>query len=136
MLGPAIAIPGAAVVGTGLFLLLFFLKKKKKEEKDEKDEEQSSDDGAATPRTAINGSNQRFSVDPSNYGNIPGRASVTGYGAIPDGGAPTVGPDTFQGINPTAIKPSEVDKRMQIPYKSLFFAREIGAGSYGKVFQG
>ncbi|MBP5977802.1 hypothetical protein HW132_35170, partial [Brasilonema sp. CT11] len=28
----------------------------------------------------------------------------------------------------------EIDKRLHIPYKSLVFIKEIGAGSYGKVF--
>jgi predicted Ser/Thr protein kinase len=120
VLGPAIAIPGAAVVGTALFLLLYL--RKRKQNKDKSDDGDKSDD------------TKRQTVEPSNYATIPSRTSVSGYGAIPDGGRADT--DTFQGINPTSIHPSEVDKRMQIPYKSLFFAREIGAGSYGKVFQG
>jgi hypothetical protein len=126
VLGPAIAIPGAAVIGTALFL--FFYLRRKKEKKQEGDK-------ATEMYSVIAG---QSGTEPGTYAMIPGQQGGTGsYSAVPlDGSASTVGGDAFQGINPTAIQPSEIDKRMQIPYKSLLFLREIGAGSYGKVFQG
>jgi hypothetical protein len=34
------------------------------------------------------------------------------------------------------IKSDSIDDRLKIPYKSLVFKKEIGAGSYGKVYVG
>lgn len=103
VLGPAIAIPIAAVA-VGVFLLIFFLKKKK-----------------ANQKKANDGDDNMTIINPANDS---GR-----YSAI-------VSATKDDGINPTAIQPSEIDKRMHIPYSSLLFTKEIGAGSYGKVFVG
>ncbi len=108
VLGPAIAIPIAAAAA-GVFLLVFFLRKKKKKADKKKDND------------ALDGDASMSVINPAAD---PGR-----YSAI-------VSTAKDDGLNPTAIQPSEIDKRMQIPYKSLRFIKEIGAGSYGKVFVG
>jgi hypothetical protein len=38
--------------------------------------------------------------------------------------------------NVSAIKLPDIEKRLHIPFDSLVFENEIGAGSYGKVFLG
>lgn len=91
-----------------MFLLIFFLKKKQKKASQKKIDH----DGDDNNMTIINPTND------------PGRYSAIATAVKDDG------------INPTAIQPGEIDKRMHIPYASLHFTKEIGAGSYGKVFVG
>jgi hypothetical protein len=104
---------GAAGLGVGVFLLVFFLKKKQKR-KNKPDE---------VPMTGTG--------DEPTYGNIPGMIGNNKYSAVGN----TV-PANDDGLVPANIQPSEIDKRLHIPHKSLVFVREIGAGSYGKVFLG
>ena len=113
-------------MGAGLFVLLFLLKKKRDRKKKAKEDE--------TPMTDVNGDGKTYSNIPNNdaskYGNMD---AVSGkYSNITRTGAPE-----DDGIAvPTNIQPSEIDKRMHIPYKSLVFVKEVGAGSYGKVYLG
>jgi hypothetical protein len=97
-----------------VFLLVFFLKKNQKR-KNKPDE---------VPITGTPG-------DEPTYGNIPGMIGNNKYSAVGN----TV-PANDDGLVPANIQPSEIDKRLHIPHKSLVFVREIGAGSYGKVFLG
>lgn len=103
---------GGAALATGAFLLVFFMKKKQKKKKPDE-----------VPMANTPG------ADEPTYGNIPSfggdKYSVMSGTAAPD-----------DGIIPGNIQPSEIDKRLHIPHKSLVFVKEIGAGSYGKVHLG
>jgi hypothetical protein len=49
--------------------------------------------------------------------------------------------ESGDGSSPYSVMPSKpddaaIDEKMQIPYKQLKFVKEIGAGSFGKVYQG
>ncbi len=80
--------------------------------------------------------------DDSTYGNIPAadkKGNYSNFTSTSDGkysNLNAVQSDDDGIAAPTAIQPSEIDKRMHIPYKSLVFVKEIGAGSYGKVYLG
>ncbi len=114
-------IVGGAVLGTGVFLLVFFLKKKQRRKKKKNEAEPDE-----VPMTET--------AEPETYGNIPGVMPNNKYSAM----AMTSGsgPSSDDGIVPANIQPSEIDKRLHIPHRSLVFVKEIGAGSYGKVYLG
>ncbi len=134
---PAIVVPvvGAAVA---IFLGVYFGKKRQAKKKTKANSDDLEDgDGAM----ALTSNANATGIAPSNYGTVPAMSGVNGqYNSIPN--IDTVRSDksdiavTVSEINPTGINPSEIDKRMHIPYKSLVFTKEIGAGSYGKVFLG
>ncbi len=133
VLVPAIVIPVVGVAAA-IFFGVYFGKKAQAKKTKEKEPKSSSDDvesggGAFVMRSTATG------IAPSAYSTVPANDRASGqYSNIPkidnenDIGALE--------INPTGINPAEIDKRMHIPYKSLVFAKEIGAGSYGKVFLG
>ncbi len=119
-IGVSVGVVGA---GAGLFVLLFMLKKKRDQKKKQKDDK--------TPM---------YQVDTnSTYGKMPANKGKYGNFTSSDGKYSNMSTEVTSddGIAaPTAIQPSEIDKRMHIPYKSLVFVKEIGAGSYGKVYLG
>jgi hypothetical protein len=119
---------GAAGLGAGLFVLLFMLKKKR-----DKKKKQQSDETPMDPADGIKEGSD------GTYGNLPGidsrkysNINLTNgkYSSVEAAG----GDDGI--AVPISIQPSEIDKRMHLPYKSLVFVKEIGAGSYGKVYLG
>ena len=121
--GVSVSVAGAAA---GLLVLLLMLKRRR----DNKKKQPVSDE---TPMTDKN--------DEGTYGNIPAADKKGNYSNITsasDGKYSNLNSmQSDDGIAaPTAIQPSEIDKRMHIPYKSLVFTKEIGAGSYGKVYLG
>lgn len=115
VLGPAISIPSAAAIGTAIFLVVYLRRKKQKDDRQQELNKMSVEGQSGTE---------------GNYGLISGKSGSTLYAAVSEDA------DEQPGFVPNVVQPSEIDKRMQIPYKSLAFNREIGAGSYGKVFQG
>ncbi len=132
VLVPAIVIPVVGVAAA-LFFGIYFGKKaqaKKKEHKSSDDVEDGDGAVAMTTTSSATG------IAPSAYATVPAMNRASGqYNSIPEGGTETSDIGASE-INPTGINPSEIDKRMHIPYKSLVFTKEIGAGSYGKVFLG
>ncbi len=125
-IGVAVSAVGA---GAGLFVLLFLLKKKRDKKKQKSDE---------TPMDPVDGSKEPGSDN--TYGNLPGvdnskYSNINLTGNSKYGNVSVAGSDDGIAV-PTSIQPSEIDKRMHIPYKSLVFVKEIGAGSYGKVYLG
>jgi predicted Ser/Thr protein kinase len=129
---PAVVVPVVAV-GVAIFLAIYF-GKKRQAEKQQKKSKDSDDDGTSVTMTA---SANATGIAPSAYATVPGNSrSSAQYNSLPEG---VTGDNSEVGasdINPLGINPGEVDKRMHIPYKSLVFTKEIGAGSYGKVFLG
>jgi predicted Ser/Thr protein kinase len=139
---PAVVVSvGAAAVG--LFLLLFLLKRRQKQNKKGKNNDNEDkgqmltvygniSNGDSTP---VTGRTTR-----ENYNVVPTTGNSTGYSIMPDSTHPApsmagVKPDEDI-LNPYAIKSTEIEKRMHIPYSSLAFVKELGAGSYGKVYLG
>lgn len=139
---PAVVVSvGAAAVG--LFLLLFLLKRRQKQNKKGKNNDNEDkgqmltvygniSNGDSTPAT---GRTTR-----ENYNVVPTTGNSAGYSIMPDSTHPApsmagVKPDEDI-LNPYAIKSTEIEKRMHIPYSSLAFVKELGAGSYGKVYLG
>jgi predicted Ser/Thr protein kinase len=124
-LGVGIAVP-LAVLGVGAFLLVFFLRKRNKKKKETNGVNQMNplkDIDSALPSVRP--------TDPGVYQNIPSNvASNNTYTSLGN-----VTNDTFATASATIELP-DIDKRLHIPYKSLVFIKEIGAGSYGKVFLG
>lgn len=115
---PAIVVPVCAALGVAIFLIVFFVKKRK----DKQNKGGSRGEGDDSVPMA--------QLTPT-YTDVPAQESGRVYENMPqnDGKA-------MQTIDPTGIKPAEIEARMHIPYKSLVFLKEIGSGSYGKVFLG
>ena len=124
-LGVGIAVP-LAVLGVGAFLLVFFLRKRNKKKK------KTNGVNQMNPLTDIDSAPPSVRpTDPGVYQNIPSNiASNNTYTSLGN-----VTNDTFATAS-AAIELPDIDKRLHIPYKSLVFIKEIGAGSYGKVFLG
>jgi predicted Ser/Thr protein kinase len=121
ILGPAIAVP-IVIIGLGVFLLVFFLKKRNRRRK----QENAADSKPSTSSDVL----PLTDVDKSGSGGEESK-----YRAM----STTLNLSAEPGSKPMTMKtiqPADVDKRMYIPYHSLSFTREIGAGSYGKVFLG
>ncbi len=106
------SVAGAAA---GLLLLLLLLKKRRDKKKKQGDQVPMTNDAERTYAGIPTGKYSNFNTT---------NESVTT--ATEEDGIAV----------PTSIKPSEIDQRMHIPYKSLVFVKEIGAGSYGKVYLG
>jgi predicted Ser/Thr protein kinase len=112
-LGAAIGVPIAVVLlGIGVLVVLLMLRKRAKDKKNK----HRKGDGAKS-----------VELDPPLMASI---SDAEKYSPMPEAG--TVNNETTAY---TSLA-TDVDKRMQVPYKSLAFFREIGVGSYGKVFQG
>ncbi len=123
-LGVGIAVP-LAVLGAGAFLLVFLLRRRNKKKKQEKTIDNPVKDIDSPPPSVQ-------STDPGVYQNLPSnnttnKNTYTSLGNVTN--------DSFTTAS-AAIELPEIDKRLHIPYKSLVFIKEIGAGSYGKVFLG
>ncbi len=115
-LGAAIGVPlGVTVLGAGLLVLLLTLRRRRKAKKgnDEHGNDTSMDiDNNSTLMTSLSDADK---YSPMPDVNITNKDATTRY---------------------IALESLDIERRMQVPYKSLVFLREIGAGSYGKVFQG
>ncbi len=117
---PAIVVPVCAAMGVSIFLIVFFVNKRKKNKGDSK-----KDDSDDTQPMA--------QLTPTAYADVP---STGGDGRVYRNMPNEQENNSVQRIDPNGIKPNEIEARMHIPYKSLVFLKEIGAGSYGKVFLG
>ncbi len=126
ILAPAIAVPVVAV-GVALFLAIFFGKKRAAQKQEKEDQKDGSDVESNSNAVAMTTVANATGVAPASMN----RTSAQ-YNSIPQ----DVSASNDTEINPTGINPADIDKRMHIAYKSLVFTKEIGAGSYGKVFLG
>lgn len=138
---PAVVVSVSAAVG--LFLLIFLLNRRKKKQ-DKKGKNNDDDKGqmlsvyghiASADNTHMTDRTIR-----DNYNMVPSQDNGEGYTIRPNSANPApsmtgVKPDEDI-LNPYAIKSTEIEKRMHIPYGSLAFVKELGAGSYGKVYLG
>lgn len=120
MIVPAVVVPVVAL-GVAIFLVVFFVKKRKDKQK------KSGGKGEG------DGSVPMAQLTPT-YTEVP--AEETGSDSKVYQTMPKNDENATQKIDPTGIKPAEIEARMHIPYKSLVFLKEIGSGSYGKVFSG
>jgi hypothetical protein len=119
---------GAAGLGAGLFVLLFMLKKKRDKKKKQQSDETPMDPADGTKEGSDGTYGNLPGIDSRKYSNI--NLTNGKYSSVESAG----GDDGI--AVPISIQPSEIDKRMHLPYKSLVFVKEIGAGSYGKVYLG
>jgi predicted Ser/Thr protein kinase len=123
-----------AVVGVGAFLLVFFLRKRKKNKKEKNSAATQMNpvsdlDGPSSVQANTNNTNSASEGERQNLQSSNANEKYT-----PLGLTATSKNDSF--IVASAIDLPNIEKRLHIPYKSLVFVKEIGAGSYGKVFSG
>lgn len=139
VIAPAVVVPTVAA-GLAIFLGVYFGKKKQAEKAQKNGKDSEDVESNTGTSVAMTGSANATGVAPSAYGTVPSNISnarASGqYNSLPEGLKGDESDVGASDINPIGINPAEIDKRMHIPYKSLVFTKEIGAGSYGKVFLG
>ncbi len=135
--GVGVSIP-VAVAGVAIFLLVFFLRKRTKNNKKKTNAAQTQMNPVTDlddPSTSQANTN---AVNTTNSSEVHHNLPVSNANKV----YTSMGLSTVDSNNDSFIAASvvdhlpDIDKRLHIPYKSLMFVKEIGAGSFGKVYSG